>query len=334
MITNNIFINFLEKKMKLFIYILSLISPLLYFIVIFNREYLQINGKGEHLIIMLHGYYGSPSEFNNIIPLFNEDKYTIIRPGSTSGYKSIIFDLNRQTNNIYNEILFYFKEENPNPWFKQKTETLNLSNYKKISFIGNSQGGIIAKLLCVKMKDFFSDLEKDNFITIATPHLGIGLKYFNQTIKAYKNKNGIKKVQIIPIDINYDIYDYFKNVLSYFTTSSLNLSSPLLYIETEDEYFIKELKNYNKTINYILSGYDLNVPFYSSSYNLPNIKRDDNKIEYHNITLHTIKREFYTVPIHSLLAHGTIIGKWKDAFFTWDKHLVDNSMKHIVERFE
>jgi hypothetical protein len=330
--------------MKL-VFILGFASIFLYFIIIFHREKIQIHGKGDHLIIMLHGFYGSPSEFDNIVSLFNEKEYTIIRPGFASGYKSVVLNLNEQSDLIYDEILYYFDlEENKKPWTRNKSEndTLKLSNYKKISFIGNSQGGIIAKLLCIKTKEFFKDLDKINFITIATPHLGIGLEYFNQTINIDKSINinkhqiiegGLAVFNLIPTILNYDLYDFIKYKLSYFTKSSYELRSPSLYVETENEYFIKELINYKKVINYILSGYDLNVPFYSSSYNLPNLKRDNYKIEYHNITLHTIEREFYTVPIHSLLAHGTIIGKWKNAFFTWDKYLVDNSMKHIVERF-
>lgn len=338
-------------KFSFFIFLSLFLS---YILIIFNNESIQIHGNGEHLVIMLHGFYGSPSEFKNIIPLFDTKKYTLIIPSRTSGFLSSAHNLQNQTELIINELKLCLRNRfsycnsindeecrtekckhrmKLSGWCsdtkKYECKNVKLSKYKKLSIIGNSQGGIIGKLLIIGMSKYFNKLKKINFITVATSHLGIGLNYVNHTTIG---KGGVLQWHyIIP---KCDWHDYIKYYLSFLTKSSNELANHLLYIKTENVFFINELQQFKHKINYILSGYDLNVPFWSSSYGAPNLKRDDHRIEYHNITLHGIEREFYTVPIHSLLAHGTIIGKWKNALFTWDRHLVDNSMEHISNRFK
>jgi hypothetical protein len=143
------------------------------------------------------------------------------------------------------------------------------------------------------------------------------------------------------IETPHDFYDIIKYYGYIFIMSIMNatydIRDPFLYRMTEKESFIVGLSKYENVMNYFLNGYDLSVPTWSATYNLPSIKIDHtaNHIEQYNITLHLIKRKFYAVPIHSLFAHAnTVIGKHRDSYFTWDRHLVDNSMKHFIKEFK
>ena len=63
----------------------------------------------------------------------------------------------------------------------------------KLSVMGYSQGGLVARFMIGKMltefKELFEDIEPQLFITMATPHLGV--EFYNPTGIAYKSVSQI-----------------------------------------------------------------------------------------------------------------------------------------------
>ncbi len=241
------------------------------------NEKTVVQGNGSHYIIMLHGFMGAPDEFQHLRKLFDKKNYTVIIPYDKRNFYS---GLDSSVNFTYNEI-------------KDKL-CKRIKNYEcKISIIGNSWGGLVAKLLIVKLKNLLLDkidgerintITFENFITTVTPHFGIGKAYKyeegenNAKIKATINAftfGYINKRILIGIDTRskYPFYDDLINgaiidiriLLSYLTSQTgRDLRDPEIFIRTETEEFRKIMMWFNSVINYSLFTYDLNVPDWSS----------------------------------------------------------------------
>lgn len=285
-----------------------------------QNEPVVVRGNGSHYVIMLHGLGGTPDEFQNLYPLFDEHNYTIIIP----------FDPNNSFNGI---------EESANVIYRQvsqliKTRTNNYGQgyLKELSLVGNSLGGLITKKLIVKLKsdlEFIPDfryangtvekIKLQNFVTVVTPHYGIGM---DET-----------PFNLIRLFISYSLFR---------SQTMLDLRSNSIIEKTETNEFNDVLSKFKNKMNYVLTTFDLNVPFSSSirciacgfkesSILFPTTK----EIVKTTLNIDNIKLETVFVPINSLLNHGNVIGKHlNNQFVTWNRQEVLNSINHIKGNFQ
>lgn len=304
---------------KDFIYIVLLSVAITLFINILEEEEMVVNGRGNHLVIMLHGVGGRASEFDNLVELFQETRYTVLIP---SMRLNLYAGLESTTNHAFVQIANYL-------------ETTRNREIKKVSIIGHSLGGVVAKMLLVKISQLnrldltVNDIEYNNFITIATPHLGISGDYWPLNL--------IRILLTIPM-----VY------------TGIDLRDTNLLNRTETNRFKEVVNKFNKRSNYVLSTLDLNVPAWSSrfdrdmelQYDTINPKKESkekraklrNKLEdirHLYMPINDIHWDNYIVPIHTLLNHANIIGKYvHNSFVTWNQEEVINSMNHIRSQFK
>ena len=257
-------------------------------------------GNGSHCVIMLHGLMGNPKEFENLMVLFDKENYTIYSPMLRKNHVQRINVTAYQT-------------------FKKTIKFLiDNKQINRISIIGNSFGGLIAKsmLYYLDMYSTYKNITQENFINVVTPHLPI------------KGSSPI---------------DYIRWYLCYYLFKNAGkdlLGEYILYKSNDFEfknYYGDIVKKYKKRISYGLNGglesYDINVPYYSYTAEL-NLTSNKSKIAENNIIWHTSEWKFYTIPIFSLFSHGNAVGKHlNNRFVTWNKEQVIQSIKHIRNNF-
>ncbi|CCF60483.1 hypothetical protein KAFR_0K01290 [Kazachstania africana CBS 2517] len=137
----------------------------------------------KHLAVFIHGLWGSYKHMGSLQQMFKkliDSKEEIIcyAPRQNAVFKT--FDgIEIIGYRVIVEICQYMKqyrEENPK------------SEIKKISIVGYSLGGLIARFVVGKMftecREFFQDIEPVMFLTMATPHLGI--HFYNPLSIKYK----------------------------------------------------------------------------------------------------------------------------------------------------
>ncbi len=111
---------------------------------------------------------------------------------------------------------------------------------------------------------------------------------------------------------------------------------------------------FKKYSSYSVNGFDLNVPGWSAEMGVSAmLQRSDSNIMHTRVTslmLHSCgvpvdveshwsrgystEWDMYTVPIGSLIKHGSVIGKYLNAIWTWDRQSIENSIMHIRFRFD
>lgn len=287
-------------------------------------------GYGDHYVVMLHGLGENPTEFDNLCELFEPHKYTIILPNMPG---NMVEGLNRTAESAAKSIIDQIKQ-------------LHYSNIKKISIIGNSLGGLVAKKVLEKIDNFNLDsqyhFEYENFVTLVTPHLGISGSY--------------TPLNLIRLFISYFLWD-----------TGSNLRNPSLLAETETLEFKRIVMKFNKRANYVSNGIDLNVPAWSSRFGLSeeqmservkcesyldlcvscynrvcidDKKRDDgssrkDRISHMSVKFNNVTWDMYGIPMYSLLNYGDVVGKhYNNRAVTWNMEEIENSMKHIRNLFE
>jgi hypothetical protein len=278
---------------------------------------------------MLHGFGATPLEFENLYTRFNKTEYTIIAPRMNKNFAQTLQESS-------NEAL---------KGIKHHIKTWKL--YKKLSIIGNSLGGLVAKLLIVDLEKSIGtgneNIVLENFITLVTPHHGI--------LGPFSIMNTIR-------------------VMVCALVCQLNLSRELLFSniveKTETSDFKRLAKMFTKRVSYTLSTFDTMVPFWSStfqqreitlvtgfdtyklnkedfSYKATHIENDaittvsiyPARIETGELISNEISWKIVFVPIHSWLNPGNMVGKHlNNSWITPDKQEVSNSMNHIVSQFK
>lgn len=232
---------------------LAIIVAIIFVFILENDKKMIVKGTGNHNIIMLHGMGGNVGEFYNLYPLFDEKNYTIIIPNDIM---NPIMGLRYSVNIIYNQI----KDVICN-------NIKNITDPCRISIIGNSLGGLVAKLLIIKIHNeglmelremYLQNIEYKNFITVVTPHMGISFP------KHYSF-----------IDTLSDPLNYIRIVFSYFFLfwTGDDLRTTNLLNQTETPEFLSIARMFDNVVSYSLSTFDSNVPFFSSSRGFVDIKK-------------------------------------------------------------
>ncbi|KAK6464246.1 putative serine esterase [Scheffersomyces coipomensis] len=124
-----------------------------------------------HLFVLVHGLWGSPTHMltiekliKDLVPPASNEKILTLRPQSFRFWKT--YDgLELNSKKIITEILYEIET------LKEK----NNYNVVKISFVGYSLGGLIARYVIglLQEMDFFDSVKPIFFTTFATPHVGI-----------------------------------------------------------------------------------------------------------------------------------------------------------------
>ena len=270
----------------------------------------HIEGTGDHYVIFCHGLGGSSDDFRNLKKGFNLEKHTLIFLGSVSGYKTLQYDINDAASMMFSEFI---------DLTKQSPKSIRLSEMKTLSMIGHSLGGLYAKALIYKMKEFdvVNDTALENFITIATPHNGVvGFSDYNMY-------HPLKSV-----------YDRFKkqflmNFMRGVGPDLVNVSSIPVILSKD---IIDAFKN---RINYVGVHFDASIPFWSGSMRLNETDLDFENIKEYETELHEKTWKTFTVPLtpYHPLNHANIIGKHLDGIFTFNKNRIRTILNHINKWF-
>jgi hypothetical protein len=300
-----------------------LLVCLYYFLFKFHQEKTVISGSGSHLVVMVHGFLGAPSEFENLATLFESENYTLYIPGDLSGARSAMYPLKEQANML-------------TTWM---VEDLWGKHFTKLSFIGNSMGGLLVQYIAEELQSrqwmwsendappIPNNVKLENMITLVTPHKGVDPRMEPRSW-------GLVRY----------LFDYPRFLFTYLWPVGNDLrQGKILPVYGQGCTF----KNY---ISYVVQGFDLNVPFWSSDFTGGIYHRSTKKIRRYRITESVIGKflgintfldpivyvgwDMYLVPIGSWVAHGSVVGKHLNAWYTWDPRLTLNSMNHIRERFD
>lgn len=286
-----------------------------------NTHPTMVHGYGPHLVIMIHGVMGTPLEFMGIAHMFDESKYTVLIPSIRNSHT---IGVRSSAIRVLNEFKTFMEGDSGKfprisagfMIYQWKIKESMFGKIKKLSIIGNSMGGLVAKdLLYVLFQDpqvyrYTSSIKLDQFICTVTPHYGAQ-------------------------DENVILNTIRKTVATlFFSQTGHDLFSEETRPIPEQDYYIKL---FNKRISYVLSTFDTNVPYASASMN-SHLKIGDSITET-KVNHMGLNWLFYTVPIHSGLpfnigAHGNIMGShFNNEWITSNRTEVLESMNHIVAQF-
>ncbi|AXH12396.1 hypothetical protein [Halarcobacter bivalviorum] len=173
-----------------------------------------IDNNNRHLVIFIHGLTGSKDTFKNE----NDEYFSEFFSNKIKSVADIAYFVYPSSANIKKYIsTLLAKIPKVNKYFVKKYNedleviinhlselvSLEIPNYEKISFIGHSMGGLIAKGVLI---NHLNHLNKFNFyITLATPHRGgnfakIG-SFFNNHITALKKDSPF----LLKLDTDYEV---------------------------------------------------------------------------------------------------------------------------------
>lgn len=207
--------------------------------------------------------------------------------------------LDKITTRVYREITRIFRRQ-----------TFRNMDIKKISILGNSLGGLVAKKLIVELKNGYYTLNENiklrSFVTTVTPHMGIGGSYTPLNIVR-------QLISILILD-----------------KTGMDLMDQEILEKTETKEFF-DIKFENR-VDYCLSAFDLNVPFWSCTKGIVGGVQDkENIID----NVYYLNGKFVFIPLDTCLNHGNVVGKHlNNTLITWKQDKVLESMKHIRSQFE
>lgn len=122
----------------------------------------KMSGKtnDDHLFVLMHGLWGNHQHMEACRRRLHEKGHPILSPKSCEKYKSCD-GVELCASRVFIDVI-------------AKLEELG-SDCKRISFIGYSFGGLILRYVVGMLaeKGVFETIEPVNFVTVATPHLGI-----------------------------------------------------------------------------------------------------------------------------------------------------------------
>ncbi|KAL3851383.1 hypothetical protein ACJIZ3_013265 [Penstemon smallii] len=132
------------------------------------RSILKVEDKPEHLLVLVHGILASPSDWTYFEAELKRrlGKKFLIYASSCNTYTKTFTGIDGAGKRLADEVIQVVK----------KTESL-----KRISFLAHSLGGLFARYAVSVLymptvssnKSLIAGLEAINFITLATPHLGV-----------------------------------------------------------------------------------------------------------------------------------------------------------------
>ncbi|CCE64956.1 hypothetical protein TPHA_0J01340 [Tetrapisispora phaffii CBS 4417] len=140
---------------------------------------------GKHLIVLIHGLWGNFKHMNSLKRMFKKklsakdndgDAYIYYSPMQNTLFKTLdgIEIIGYRT---LIEICQYIKYHN------EKEAESESAHITKISVVGYSLGGLIARFVIGKMYtdciNIFENIEPHLFMTMATPHIGVA--FYNKT---------------------------------------------------------------------------------------------------------------------------------------------------------
>lgn len=296
----------------------------------------KIPPKKTHLVILVHGLHGRKTDLSSIANLL-QSKYENVfcfasecNEGLTITHDGIDRGGIRLAQEITNIV-----EEN--------------SHLSEISFIGHSLGGIYARY-CIgelfRIK-FFEKLKPKNYISLASPHLGVRrpptniynstVSFFVKTVLARTGKQLALEddcphllVEISkPDSPHYQGLCLFKKKILYcniandlqvpFTTSSILAKNP--FKDGQKKLLFSNLKFMNE-YNCVLE-----TPIPTSTPNLEETYlRDDKRTYLREMLIHLQKIDWERVGVHfpHFMAHESIIGKRYSQSMVVVNHLVDH----------
>jgi len=219
--------------------------------------------RNNHLVVLCHGLLGTSLDLKYLADSLSNKGYVVHRTNSHQLHKSMV-GVKSVTQSILQEVL-QIKAENP--------------SLQKISIVGNSLGGILARYLAALMYEpetnTFSGLQPGFLLTTATPHLGV-LHY--TVFDEYAIDNFVFPLRRI--------------VATLAGTSGLDLAfcdvaefpdlpNSLLYQMATEEYYLAPLKAFSHRRLYANIKNDFLVPLGTSGI------LDDNEINYYQKALQT-----------------------------------------------
>ncbi|KAI9222065.1 putative serine esterase-domain-containing protein [Blastocladiella britannica] len=116
--------------------------------------------NGVHLLVICHGLYGNPSHTNYLAEQYSQTYPDLVVLNASSFSTDLTFDgIDVCGERLIDEIT-HFQSEN---------------KVKRISFLGYSLGGLIIRYVIGRLyaNKFFDSVQPMNFVTMATPHLGV-----------------------------------------------------------------------------------------------------------------------------------------------------------------
>lgn len=138
--------------------------------------------KEKHLFVLIHGLWGNYKHMDSLLKSFNKylpnDEFVYFTPTQNARFKTLdgIEIVGYRTLIELCQFINYYNNKNLD------------SKLTKISILGYSMGGLIARFIIGKMstdcKDFFKNLTPYLFITLATPHLGVNFYNPSSPIKS------------------------------------------------------------------------------------------------------------------------------------------------------
>lgn len=136
-------------------------------------------GSGKHLLVFIHGLWGNYKHMNSLNTIFEK---------TLSGHSELVYFAPRQN------AMFKTFDGIEIVGYRTLMEICQfITGYKdgpitKISIVGYSMGGLIARFVIGKMytefDSVFKDIEPQIFLTLATPHLGV--EFYNPGNSASK----------------------------------------------------------------------------------------------------------------------------------------------------
>lgn len=203
----------------------------------------------DHLILLIHGFNGSPSNFDN----FERVLKIYLNPLS----KNLVVKLCSNQWNTYDGI-----EKGAKRLFPEVLEVLRSNpSLTKMSLIGHSMGGLLARYLIKLLHDHnvFSSIQPWAFVTLATPHL---------SIRRSPSKSLFNFI--------------FVHFLPYFCQSLREMmmedSDHLLHKMAVESSFLIPLGLFSKRVLYSNIFYDLQVPYSTGSIQTSNPYRHETSI--------------------------------------------------------
>lgn len=270
---------------------------------------LNMSGRGKHLVVMLHGFGGNPAEFDNLATLFHPRDFTLMRPMLGSRLGALAYTVEQTGERIARQL-------------QTAIDSLP-GSFSRLSVIGNSAGGLVA-IEVAKRLNVSAEIGKEHLIMIATPHWGLLTSNFDwknewrRTGYFYWQDRWRLQAAVVLRGMLHEAVGLVKFATGFWLSplgGSLVLRYPsLAYLGFQEEH------------HYYVDGLDFMVPFESATSRVRMGLLEDPR----NPRAH---RSSHAVSIGSVLKHGSLVGKWRDAWFTWDPQSVMDSMWHIRNRF-
>ncbi|KAI1808056.1 DUF676-domain-containing protein [Daldinia bambusicola] len=208
-------------------------------------EYTGGSFKADHLCVLVHGLWGNPEHMKSVAKAlrdaYSEEKlYLLVAKRNTGSFTYDGIELGGE------RVCLEIEEE------LDKIKS-NGGKIKKISIVGYSLGGLVARYAVglLEMRGLFNDIEPMNFITFASPHLGV-----RSPLKGWANQvwNVLGARMLCMSGRQLFIIDKFRDT-----------GRPLLEVLADPEsIFISGLRKFKRRTLYANVVHDRSAPYYTT----------------------------------------------------------------------